>query len=250
MVNNCSIGKLCCGLEREEHAVVVGRGLQLEIEAAAKAFSHRQAPGAVDPRPERRMNHELHAARFIEEPLEHDFVARGHNAERGQLGGDILQRLRGGPVVYAALLDEPSEENRSLAPVLRGEGLRWIPLRPSPPAPLPGVPGRGEKLLAGWKPALQLGPDPFAAARFPRTARSSCPALRPARKGSRRGALGVGDDHFESADLANHPRRSAQQEHVAGQRLDGEILIHRADKGSLARSPRDTRPSPESRRRW
>ena len=37
--------------EREHDAVVVGAGLQFEIEAAAESLPHRQPPGAVDPRP-------------------------------------------------------------------------------------------------------------------------------------------------------------------------------------------------------
>ena len=53
------------------HDRVIGRcGLQLEIERTAKAFSQCQTPGAIDPAAERRMQNELHSARFIEEALQ------------------------------------------------------------------------------------------------------------------------------------------------------------------------------------
>ena len=55
--------------EREQDAVVGGRGLQLEVEAAAEALAQRQAPGAVDAAAEGRVDDELHAARLVEEAL-------------------------------------------------------------------------------------------------------------------------------------------------------------------------------------
>ena len=54
------------------HDRVIGRCcLQLEIERTAKAFSERQTPGAIDSAAERRMQNQLHTARFIEKALEH-----------------------------------------------------------------------------------------------------------------------------------------------------------------------------------
>src|SRR5262249_42280675 len=55
--------------KREQEAIFGGRGLQLEVELTTEPLPQRQSPGAIDPAPERRMNDELHAARFIEEPL-------------------------------------------------------------------------------------------------------------------------------------------------------------------------------------
>ena len=52
-------------------------GLQFEIEAAAEPLAQRQAPGPIDPRAQRRMDHQLHAARLVEEPLEDDLLAVG-----------------------------------------------------------------------------------------------------------------------------------------------------------------------------
>ena len=62
--------------ERNDDAVVGGGGLQLEIERAAEALAQRQAPGAIDARAEGRVDHELHAAAFVEEALGHHAVGR------------------------------------------------------------------------------------------------------------------------------------------------------------------------------
>ena len=85
--------------DRKHDAVVVGAGLQLEIKRAAEALAQRQAPGPIDARAERRMNHELHAARFVEEPLEHDLPPRRHDANRNALRGHIIHGLLRGPVI-------------------------------------------------------------------------------------------------------------------------------------------------------
>ncbi len=77
--------------QRQQHAIVVGRGLELEIEAAAKPFSQGQAPGPVDARAQRRVYHELHAPRFVEEPLEDNFFQRGHQPDGGQLRFDVAE---------------------------------------------------------------------------------------------------------------------------------------------------------------
>src|SRR5438477_55929 len=62
--------------QRQEHGVVAGRGLQLEIEGGAEALAQRQAERAVEPRAERRMHHQLHATGVVEEALENDGVLR------------------------------------------------------------------------------------------------------------------------------------------------------------------------------
>ena len=66
-----------------EHDVVLGRrGLQLEVELAAEALAQRQPPGAVEAAAVGRMDHQLHAAGFVEEALEHDRVLGRQAAER------------------------------------------------------------------------------------------------------------------------------------------------------------------------
>ena len=70
--------------ERQQQRVLGGRRLQLEVELAAEPLAQRQAPRLVDAAAERRVQHELHAARFVEEALEHQRVLRRHHAERAR----------------------------------------------------------------------------------------------------------------------------------------------------------------------
>ena len=69
--------------ERNVEAVVGGGGLQFEIERAAELLAQRQAPGFVDARAEGRVNHELHAAAFVEEALgDNQFLGRARRRAR------------------------------------------------------------------------------------------------------------------------------------------------------------------------
>src|SRR5581483_10386814 len=63
--------------KRERNAVVVGGSLEFEIERAAEALAHRQPPRAVDADAVGRVDHELHAARLVEETLKENFALRG-----------------------------------------------------------------------------------------------------------------------------------------------------------------------------
>ena len=70
-------------MSERQHDVIFGRrGLQLEIERAAEALAQRQAPGPVHPAAEGGMDHQLHAAGFVEEALEHDRIERRQGTER------------------------------------------------------------------------------------------------------------------------------------------------------------------------
>ncbi len=80
--------------EREYDAVIGGGGLQFEIEGAAEALAQRQAPGAVDARAEGRVDHQLHAAGFVEEALGDDAAGGGHGAEGGVAGLHIGEAWR------------------------------------------------------------------------------------------------------------------------------------------------------------
>ena len=62
------------GGQRQDDVVFGGRGLQLEVELAAKALAQCQTPGAIDAPAIGRMDDELHAADRVEEALEHDAV--------------------------------------------------------------------------------------------------------------------------------------------------------------------------------
>ncbi len=69
--------------EREEHAVVGGGGLQLEVEAAAEALAQGEAEGPVLAGAERGVQDELHPARLVEEPLGDERLLGGHGPEDG-----------------------------------------------------------------------------------------------------------------------------------------------------------------------
>ncbi len=84
--------------ERNIQAVVRGGGLQFEIERAAETLSQRESPGFVDASAEGRVDHELHAAAFVEETLGDDRVLRGHRAEHGAACDDVFDGLLGGRV--------------------------------------------------------------------------------------------------------------------------------------------------------
>ena len=58
--------------EGQHHGVVVRRRLELEVERHAELLAQREAPRAVDPAAERRVDDELHAAAFVEKPLGDD----------------------------------------------------------------------------------------------------------------------------------------------------------------------------------
>src|SRR5438128_6507259 len=83
--------------ERDHDRVVRCRCLQLEIERTTKTFSQCETPGAIDSTAERRVQNELHSARFIEETLDHERLLGGKRTERsisiGKVIGDLLTTL-------------------------------------------------------------------------------------------------------------------------------------------------------------
>src|SRR5207237_649931 len=76
--------------ERQHDGVIGGCRLQLEVERAAEFFAQRQSQAAVDPRAEGAMDDELHAARVIEEALQHQVLLTGHDAQRGPADGQVI----------------------------------------------------------------------------------------------------------------------------------------------------------------
>ena len=89
--------------EREEQGVLGGRRLQFEVELAAEALAKRQTPRLVDAAPERGVQHQLHAARFVEESLEdEDLLCRQH-AERAPRVRKVGDGLFRGDTVEAGL---------------------------------------------------------------------------------------------------------------------------------------------------
>ena len=88
--------------ERDDDPVVGSRGLQLEVEGAAEALAQRQPPGAIDTRSEGSVQHQLHAAGFVEKPLGDQRLCRWQRVQclptRVHVGG----RLAGpGPIQTA-----------------------------------------------------------------------------------------------------------------------------------------------------
>ena len=79
--------------ERQHDRVFGGRRLQLEIERPAEALAQREPEGAVDARPERRVQHQLHAAALVEEALDHERLLRGERAERAPSRREVLDDL-------------------------------------------------------------------------------------------------------------------------------------------------------------
>ena len=86
--------------ERKRDRVLRRRGLQLEVEATAKALTKCQAPGPIDPAPERRVHHELHAAALIEEALQNNRIVGGNHAQRPFGRRQVVHQLTGGRAGY------------------------------------------------------------------------------------------------------------------------------------------------------
>ncbi len=139
------------------------------------------------------MHDELHAARFVEEALEHDRVDGGQHAER---------RIRGRQVVDDLFRGRCRQANRAAQP---GEGL--------------GAPAGGEALcdrLTQVRDRLrQLG---RAAGRLAEPERHR-----------RRLAVGILDAYGAALDPHDPVGMIAELEHVAGQALDREVLVDGAD---------------------
>ncbi len=94
---------------QRQHDVVFGcRRLKFEVELPAEALAQSEAPGAVDAAAERGMDHELHAARFVKEALQHDRLLRRQAAEG--LGGrsEIFDDLLGGRKRDTDCLGQPA----------------------------------------------------------------------------------------------------------------------------------------------
>ena len=180
---------------QRQHDVVLGRRrLQLEIELAAKALAQREAPGPIDAAAERRMDDELHAARLVEEALEHDRVLRRQAAERRRGGGEIFDELLGGRRADADLLAEPAPRR------LSGR------IGAQPRGDVGAQARHGDGKLVG------------AAGRF----------AEPEGNG-RRLALRVLDPDGPALDPLDAIGGVAELEDVACHALDGEILVDRAD---------------------
>ena len=93
--------------QRQHQRVFGGGGLQLEVELAAETLAQGEPPGLVDAAAERRVQHELHAAGLVEEPLEHERVLRGNHPERAPAFGEVRRDLFGGLLLETGFRDQP-----------------------------------------------------------------------------------------------------------------------------------------------
>ena len=183
------------GADREHDGVVVGGGLQLEVEADAEALAQGEPPGAVDARAEGGVHDEMLVAGLIEEALEDDVRVRGDDAERHVRGVHVVEELRGAERVEAAGFVQH-------------------------------LPRRLDVGRAGGDVASQgahLGRELDGAAR-----RLAQP------EGDRGGrALGVLDAHGAGLDALDAPGGGPEQEDVAGHALDGPVLVDGPDEGAV-----------------
>ena len=189
--------KAVAGRERQDDRVLGRRRLDLEVEAAAEALAQRQAPGAVEAAAERRMDDQLHAARGVEEALDDDPLLRRQRAEDGERARQVVDDLARALVVEAGRGDQ--RERRRVAAVA-GDARADLVAQAR---------DRERQLVA-------------AAGRFAEPERDA-----------RRRAVRVLDPDPAGLDAQDAVARVAELEHVAGDALDREVLVDRADVRAL-----------------
>src|SRR6185295_6744612 len=86
-------------IEREDDPLLGSRRLQLEIESLTELLAQREAPCPIDTAAEGCVQHELHAARLVEEALEAEGFRRRHDTEAAlRLREVVRDLLRGRPL--------------------------------------------------------------------------------------------------------------------------------------------------------
>ncbi len=178
--------------ERQQHAVVAGGGLQLEVEGAAEALAEREPEGAVLAGAERGVEHELHAARLVEEALGDERLLGGQGGEHGARRGEVVDRLARPGLRQGAFGGEPPDGGVAIA-----------------------------------EPRLEVGAKPRDLRREGRA-----PPRRLAEpEGDARGrAARVLDPDHARLDAPDAPGGVAEQEDVAGHALHREVLVHLPDR--------------------
>ena len=180
--------------ERQHHGVVVGRGLQFEVERAAEAFAQRQTQPAVQAPPVGAVDHELHAAGLVEEALDDQPPPRGQRAQSGPGRGEVRHDGLGGNIGDAAPL---------------GDG------------------GAGGVGVTGDEELLDQTAQVADLVAQLRGAGGSL--AQPERHRGRR-ALGVDHPHDAGLDAPDAPTVRPQEEHVAGHGFDGPVLVDRPEE--------------------
>ena len=179
----------------DHDAVLVRGGLQFEVEGAAEALAQGKTPRTIEATAEGRMYDDVHVAYLVKEALHH---------QRG-LGWHDFQRIAPRLQIIHQLLSGRSRQAQSFLQPLHRIGCRVVP---------------------------QIGIDGFPQGadrerKLPRAARAF-----PEPEGDRGPrALGVAYAHLESIHPQQLPAVAAQRENVAGQCLEGEVFVERADHG-------------------
>ena len=186
-------GETVAGGQRQHDGLFRGRGLQLEIEAAAEAFAQGQAPGAVEAHAVGRVDHQLGAAGLVEETLHGQATLRGHEAQRGLARAEVVDDLARGFAIDAGCLHQA--QTGFLQAFVQPVGHRLAQARH----------GAGQLVAAPRRLA-----DPEGNAR--------------------RCALGILHAQAAALHAQDAVGSIAQLEDVAGHAFHGEILVHAADE--------------------
>ncbi len=150
------------------------------------------------------MKHELHAARFVEEPFEHERLLGRQHAERFACGREVSDGLIGCGMWNPGLCGKPGGR--------LGERVRG---------------GRAERRF-GLQPLIRFGAEIADSAR--QLVAASRGFAEP--EGNRRRcAFRVGHAYCSGGDLQDAPGGVAELKDVARRAFDCEILVQRAHKG-------------------
>ncbi len=183
------------GTEGQHDGVVAGRGLQLEIERPAELLAEGEAQPAVDASAVGGVDDELHTAGVVEEPLQHQALLGGRDAEGGSGHGQVVDDHGGRRVIDARRLDQPP----------------------------PGAVGiAGDEVLVDAAPQLRhlLGQLCGPSRSLPQPERDR-----------RRRVTCIPHPDDAGLHLADLPRVGAEQEDVTRHRFHGPVLVDGADQG-------------------
>ena len=184
------------GRQRQHDRVFRGGRLQLEVEAAAEALAQGQAPGLVDAAAEGRVDHQVGGTGLVEEALHRQLALRRHQPEAGDLLDAVVQQLPRRFLRKTDIVHQPA----------LGDALAFREFR--------------LQFLAQARDRLR---QHVGAAR----------RLAQPERDRRRRALRILHPQAPRLDTEDAVARIAQLEDVAGQALDREVFVDRADADAL-----------------
>src|SRR3990172_9467984 len=221
--------------DRDEHRVVAGRRLQLEVKADAEALAEGEAPGAVDAAAEGGVNNELHAAAFVEEALEDDVLLRGDEADAVSFGADVANDLFGAFGGGVAFVGHPADGVGKWLGGKGRSGVVGVPGNTSPrprwrPPLLPPFHPKGRHYIQS---AEAIGHVLAEAGDLFRELHGAGGGLAEPEGDAGRLAVGVFDAHDADFNAADAPGGGAEEDNVAGHALDREVFVERANEGAF-----------------